>query len=108
MQRSGVLCLGRSVERSYQVIGWAGGRRRNAFLCLSVRYQMKIDCRYRRQRQRANVVGVHDAVFANLFNVCRSDSSPTILAVYMARIGVSVGMDFDLLEAGCNDTQQRQ
>jgi hypothetical protein len=53
-------------------------------------------------------VGVHDAVFANLFNVCRSDSSPTILAVYMARIGVGVGMDFDLLEAGCNDTQQRQ
>jgi hypothetical protein len=69
-----------------------------------VRYQVKIEYRYRRQRQCANVVGVHDTVFANLINVCRSDSSLIVMAVYMAGIGVGVGMEFDLLEPGCNDT----
>jgi hypothetical protein len=49
-------------------------------------------------------VGVQDAVFANLINVCRSDSRPMVMVVCMASIGVGVGMDFDLLEAGCNDT----
>jgi hypothetical protein len=49
-------------------------------------------------------VGVQDTVFANLINVCRSDSSPIVMVVYMASRGVGVGMDFDLLEAGCNDT----
>jgi hypothetical protein len=65
---------------------------------------MKIEHRYRRQRQCANVVGVHDTVFVNLVNVCRSDSSPIMMVVYMAGRGVAVGMEFDLLEAGCNDT----
>jgi hypothetical protein len=65
---------------------------------------MKIEHRYRRQRQCANVVGVHDTVFVNLVNVCRSYSSPIIMVVHMASIGVGVGMEFDLLEAGCNDT----
>jgi hypothetical protein len=73
-----------------------------------VRYQVKIDDRYRRQRQCANVVGVHDTVFANLIDVCRSDSSPIVMIVYMPGVGVGVGMDFDLLEAGCNDTQQHR
>ena len=108
MQRPAVLCDGRSVERSYQAIGWAGGRSRNAFLSLSVRYQVKIDDRHRRQRQCANVVGVHDTVFADLISLCRNDSSPIVMVMvmYMTSVGVGVGMDFDLLEAGCDDTEQ--
>jgi hypothetical protein len=68
-----------------------------------VRYQVKIEYRYWRQRQYARVVGVHDSVFANLINVCGSDSSSMITVVHMAGISVGVGMDVDLLESGCND-----
>jgi hypothetical protein len=68
-----------------------------------MRYQVKIEYRYRRQRQCANVVGVHDTVLVNLINVCRSDSSPMVMVVHMAGICVGVGVNFDLLEAGGND-----
>jgi hypothetical protein len=47
---------------------------------------------------------VKDTDFVKLINVRSSYRNPIVMVVHMASIGVGVGMEFDLLEAGCNDT----
>jgi hypothetical protein len=69
-----------------------------------VRHNVKIEYRYRRQRRCASLVVVHDTDFVEVINVRSSYRSPIIMIVHMASIGVGVGMEFDLLEAGCSDT----